>query len=267
MTINFDGNDGNFTINDFSNDPDAKVKGALNDTIDTPIGQIAVTGNISENSPKSIHVSKTGVAQATAGFLGGLSVTVDKESQVIRLTYTDVSPQRAEDLLNTLIAVYNDNWIYDRNQISSATSDFIRERLKVIEGELGNVDSDISSFKSEHLMPDVNAAASIAMQQANEAQSAIRDLELKISMARYVRDYLSSEANKFQLLPTTTGIDNLNVASQISEYNNKLMERNSLLTSTTESNPLVEEMDKAWPDSAPPSSPLSTTRSTALTRR
>ena len=43
----------------------------------------------------------------------------------------------------------------DKNQIAVSTSMFINERLGVIEGELGNVDDDISSFKSEHLLPDV----------------------------------------------------------------------------------------------------------------
>ena len=39
----------------------------------------------------------------------------------------------------------------DKNQIAISTSMFINERLGVIEQELGNVDEDSSSYKSEHL--------------------------------------------------------------------------------------------------------------------
>ena len=42
-----------------------------------------------------------------------------------------------------------------QNQIATATSQFINDRLAVIEQELGHVDSDISSYKSEHLIPDL----------------------------------------------------------------------------------------------------------------
>ena len=59
--------------------------------------------------------------------------------------------------MSMLISVYNENWVKDKNQIAVSTSMFINERLGVIEQELGNVDEDISSYKSEHLLPDVQA--------------------------------------------------------------------------------------------------------------
>lgn len=71
-------------------------------------------------------------------------------------------------MLNTVIAVYNENWIKDKNQIAVSTSAFISDRLGVIEQELGNVDENISSYKSEHLLPDVQAAASMYMEQSSE---------------------------------------------------------------------------------------------------
>ena len=80
-------------------------------------------------------------------------------------------------MLNTLIAVYNENWVRDKNQIAISTSKFIDGRLGVIEGELGNVDDDISSYKSEHLLPDVQAAANMYMAQASEAKAAIKELD------------------------------------------------------------------------------------------
>ena len=41
----------------------------------------------------------------------------------------------------------------------------------VIERELGNVDEDISSYKSEHLLPDVQAASSMYMAQSSAANA------------------------------------------------------------------------------------------------
>lgn len=62
-------------------------------------------------------------------------------------------------------------------------------------------------------------------------------------MARYIRNYLTDETNRFRLLPASSGIENSNISTQISEYNNQLMERNSLVSHSSVKNPLVKEMD------------------------
>ena len=56
------------------------------------------------------------------------------KSTVINLSIKDVGVRRAEDILNTLISVYNENWVKDKNQIAISTSMFINDRLGVIEG-------------------------------------------------------------------------------------------------------------------------------------
>lgn len=76
--------------------------------------------------------------------------------------------------MNTLIEVYNEKWIQDKNQIAVSTSRFIGERLGVIENELGHVDENISNYKSEHLLPDVQAASSLYMSQSAENKKKFR---------------------------------------------------------------------------------------------
>ncbi len=75
------------------------------------------------------------------------------------------------------MAVYNENWIKDRNQVTASTTEFIKERLSIIESELGNVDSDISDYKSRNLVTDVSAMGGIALSQMNSSQEAGRELD------------------------------------------------------------------------------------------
>lgn len=238
----------NFTVAD-SVFKSLTINGSLNDSIITPAGvmmimpNLAYTGQLSAFD-KTIFVNKSSLASATSLYLGGLSVRqVNEESNIIDLSDQDVSTQRAEDILTTLISVYNENWVMDKNQIAVSTSMFISDRLGVIEGELGNVDSDIAVYKSEKLMPDVAAAGSMAVQQANQAQQSIQNLNQQLYMARYVRNYLANSANNNDLLPVGTGMANTSLASQITSYNQQLMERNSLLSNSSEKNPLVQEAD------------------------
>ena len=241
--------DGNVTLFDFKKDEesiDGSFTGTLNDTISSPVGKIVIQPDSSYEKEEEtlLYVSHVPIQSAVAAYSMNLSVSQnDEKSNIITLTFKDVSTQRAEDVLNTLIAVYNENWVKDKNQIAVSTSMFINDRLGVIEGELGNVDNDISSYKSEHLLPDVQVAASMYMAQANEANASIKELNNQAYMARYIRNYLTDETNRFRLLPASSGIENANISTQISEYNNQLMERNSLVSHSSVKNPLVKEMD------------------------
>lgn len=222
------------------------VAGRLNDSITSPIGKIMVTPSsyYAEGMTGVIYVSHNPLLGVSADFASRLNVALDGEkSNVITLSLQDMSVQRADEMLNTLISVYNENWVKDKNQIAISTSMFINDRLRVIEGDLGNVDNDISSFKSEHLLPDVQAAANMYMAQANEVSASITALNNQVYMTRYIKGYLTNESNRFQLLPVNSGIDNQNIASQINEYNEKLLERNGLLAQSSIKNPLVVEMD------------------------
>lgn len=224
------------------------VKGVLNTPLKTPIGSITVlpTSNYNTNDVLTIQVNRLAMNDAVTAYSKGLSVVQnDEKANIISLSFKDVSIRRAEDVLNTLIKIYNENWVKDKNQIAVSTSMFINDRLGVIENELGSVDNNISSYKSAHLLPDVQEAANMYMTQASEANASIKELSNQAYMVRYIRNYLANEKNKFQLLPTNSGIDNQTIASQISEYNKLLLERNSLVAQSGTNNPLVAEQDAA----------------------
>lgn len=243
--------DGSVILSDFMRNGvsvgDAGVKGKLDTPVQTPLGKVAVrkSAAYAKGVSMKIHVARNTTGATADGYGSALSVTQgDEKSNIITLAFRDVSIQRADDVLNTLISVYNENWVKDKNQIAVSTSSFINERLGVIERELGNVDNDISSYKSANLVPDVEAAANLYMNQASQASQAVSALSNQAYMARYIRNYLTSETNKFQLLPVNSGIDNPTIAAQISEYNAKLLDRNGLVSQSSTSNPLVLEMDK-----------------------
>lgn len=232
-----------FTRNDKDADGDATT--ALNDTVQSPLGRLIVSARPgSTAAPLTVYVSRTDLQSATTDYSSRLTVALnDEKSTVVNLTLQDVCIQRAEDVLNTLISVYNENWVKDKNQIAVSTSMFINERLGVIERELGNVDEDISSYKSENLLPDVQAAASMYMTESSETNAKIQALNTQLSMTRYIRSYLTGTANRNQLLPANSGIENSGIEKQISEYNTMQLRRNDLVANSSENNPLVVDMD------------------------
>ena len=228
---------------------DSAVAVCLDKVTDTPIGSLIITPTPYYKQTAQpgipIYVRRTGLLQSIESCQSKMAAELtDEKATIIDITYSDQNIQRAEEFLNTLISVYNENWVKDRNQIAVSTSLFINERLQVIENELGNVDSDISSYKSANLIPDVEAASSMYMNTANQANVQLTDLNNQLYMARYIRDYVGNKNNSNQLLPANSGINNTAIEQQIAEYNTKQLQRNSLVANSSEVNPLVQDMDK-----------------------
>lgn len=215
------------------------------DTVRTAAGSfvVALTGR-GDLADRTIHVSKLPLSIASAAFNTKLSVSMkDKSGNTLILSAFDLSPERAEDLLNGVIAVYNEKWLDDRNQVSVSTANFINERLAVIESELGNVDHDIASYQSEHLIPDMQQAASMYMTENQAASAQMLELNNQLQMTRYLRNYLGRDETRGKLLPVNAGSGSAAVESQIAAYNELKLERDKFASNSSESHPMVIDQD------------------------
>ena len=238
------------TLSDFVLNGEEKsgtVTTKLKDTIATPVGTVCVRGTeyfVPSQKYDPIKVTRYPIASAASAYQGRISVALAaKQTDIMTITAVDISKSRADDVINMLIAVYNGNWLRDKNQITVSTSLFIDDRLQVIEQELGNVESDISSYKSVNLMPDVEAVANMYLSESGATKNRITDINNQISLTRYIRNFLANEAGRDQLLPVASGITGGNIESQISSYNTMMLRRNSLVANSSEQNPLVQDLD------------------------
>jgi capsular exopolysaccharide synthesis family protein len=253
--------DGFVTLKDFSeivdgnsvskSDQPMKINVASigGDTLKSPLGRIILRPNetFAGNPAKTkdyIYVDRIGVAAATSRGLGGIATDFEsKYSSVIHVSINDVNSQRAAATLQGVIDIYGEQWMADRNQISIATSNFINERLAVIENELGDVDTDISSYKSAHQLPDVAAASQAYFNRALSADQTTTELSNTLALARQVRNHLSNIANSFNVLPASSGLNNVGIEGLIGQYNTKLIERNALVANSSTENPVIIDMD------------------------
>lgn len=233
-------------------DDSDEITGRIGQIIRTPLGKIKVdkapafTQFVSGEDEPVLYVSRCNVYAMTDRIKGSLSASLsDVKSTVIDLTYKDVLSKRAEDVINTIITVYRKNWLEDKNQMTISTSHFITERLGVIERELGDVDKNISAFKSSNFLPDVEAAAQQYMQKSTEVDKQIMDLNSRLAIAQYIRNYLTGKVGKNQLLPSNTGIESPGIEQQITEYNKNQLERNNIVANSSEQNPLVADYDQS----------------------
>ncbi len=247
-TIVFEG-DSTFVLSNFVRNGQVfektSLSGQLGRTLSTPIGNIVVSSTPYFYKPmRPIVVSHLRAQAALSKFSNELKVKSETGSTIINLEVNDNDIQRAEEILYSVIAIYNEQWMDDRNQVSISTNQFISERLNVIENELGNVDSNISNYKSDNLIiGNAESMAGMYVSQAQSANTELVNLNNQLYMARSLRSYLTNESNFTQLLPASQGLSNASIASQISQYNSLLMRRNNLVSASSLENPIVKDLD------------------------
>ena len=225
------------------------VTGTLNDTLQTPLGKIIPVPtpfySATEKYPL-IHLSRTNLYDCVDGCIENLEAELSSEdATVIELSYKDISIPRAEDVLNTVITVYNEEWMKDKNQITVSTSRFISERIEAMEHELGNVDSDISTYKSENLLPDAEKASMLFMEQAQENDNRLIAISTQAAIAKYIREHLTGGKKRNQLIPVNLGLENTDIEGLITEYNTVQLKRNNLITNSSDQNPLIADLDQS----------------------
>lgn len=211
----------------------------------TPIGNVTITPTaLFENFDDPIRISHAPIEIVAQNYLRKLSAELaDKKATVINFSITDTSAKRAEDILNTLLKVYNEDWVEFMNQSTLNTSEFIKERLAIIEQELGTVDKDIEKFKSDNKLLDITAEMAMVTEESSKYSDQAFKMNNQLYIAKFIREYLVDNTKEYELLPSNSGIENDNVESLIGEYNKLLLDRQRLADNSSNSNPLVTDLN------------------------
>lgn len=239
------------TLSDFSGiEAKPSYEVALNDTVAIIEGMnvvVTATNYLRDswlNTP--IRVQKLPVESMVNYYKNALGIQQEEEeASILTLALKDSSPARAEDMLNTLITVYNEEAIKEKNQVAVNTANFINERLIIIERELGNVESNLESFKQRNQIVDIASSAGMYMTESQKYNADAMELETQLRLANFIKDYLTDPSKETDLIPSNTGISDMNIENQISLYNAAKLKRDHLIDDSSVNNPVVQELNNS----------------------
>lgn len=246
-----------FMVKDKKVDFDQKKPIAFGESVMTPLGKIKIEKtpffgkDKEEEDDKSykITVFRSSLKGAVKAWLAKVSVNeFRKEASIVDLSVRDGSPRRAEDVLSTMIDVYNEDWIKSKNEVALSSSDFIDARLVTLSKELSDVDSQVSDFKSDNQIPDLLTSATLNLTEEQNVNKVLLDLNNQLQMARYLKDFIEKDPGVSRVLPANSGIQSPILETQIANYNNSVVYRNSLVEGSSEDSPLVNSLDSQLAD-------------------
>ena len=167
----------------------------------------------------------------------------DKDATVIGITLDLPIKAKTQDFLNKLVVVYNQDAINDKNSESKKTKDFIDERIAIIAKELGDVENEKQSFKTENQITDIATETKINLETNAQARARQLEVDSQLELTNALMDYLSKQGN-YQILPNNVGLSDASAGNVINSYNQLIIERNRLLENSTAQNPVVIDITK-----------------------
>ena len=230
----------NYTISD--------KKYAYGDTVQTEAGRIVVNlkpENLSAYIGKLVSVTRISPETAAAIYKSGISTSLaGKGTTMVQITCTGDNVSRADAILNALINVYNETIIEDKNRIAVNTAKFIDERIAVIGKELGDVEEELTDFKQRNRIIGSEGNGSQFLAESSRMKTENLQMETELSIAQSIKSYLLDATRNNQLIPNVSGVGDASVQSQITAYNELMLQRNHLLAESGAKNPVVQTADK-----------------------
>lgn len=216
--------------------------------VSTPIGTLTIQPKLEGDSSllveEPVTVSRNSIAAATVQCKNNIrAILVEKYSTVIDIASTGTNFAKSRAILNTLMEVYTEYNIEDKNQIARSTAKFLNERIDILIGELSQVDSKLANFKSRNKVINFETMGQQFLTESGKAKDEVLQLEMQVTIAKYIKDYLNDATKKDELIPGIVGFKDLTAAEQITIYNETVLQRNRLIENSGSNSPVVSKLD------------------------
>lgn len=163
-------------------------------------------------------------------------------TSVVTLQISTTHRKRGEDFLNRLIQVYNQEANNEKNSVAIKTAQFINERILLINSELDHTEGELESFKRSAGLTNLGDAQLYVQENADYNKQSV-DIGTQLSLMEYLRDYVSNPVYQDAAIPSNVGVSEANLTALIGRYNEQLLERNRLLRNSSESNPVIVQLN------------------------
>ncbi|WJJ95474.1 GumC family protein [Algibacter luteus] len=236
-----------FNFNYFlENEEEISKKSYFGKNVETPMGDILITPNTSKIgnfAGQTFHVQIKPVDKVAEYYRNAVKIKQASEfSMVLNLSLNDRVVSKAKAILDTLVDEYNRKSIEEKSAKSNNTAEFINKRINLIASDLGKVDDEIEQFKTGNKLTNITSEANLYLQSNAETEQELANSRTEYNKINFMRNQLSE--NSFDPIPANIGLANGSVNSIASKYNELLDNRNRLLKSSNEKNPIIVNLDQ-----------------------
>ncbi|WP_374951407.1 GumC family protein, partial [Mucilaginibacter sp.] len=215
----------------------------LNTPVHTPYGDYIIKLNREASVMKfqgEYYVYIRNVKPSAKMLLGALKVqSAARNSSLILLNLADQVPQRAEDILNNLVRVYNEAGINYKNVTASNTLNFINERLVSVTRELSSVEGKLENLRKDERITNLSAEGLNYMSSAQQNTEKLAQIQIQLDVLAQVEKYIVKKGSGSALVPSTLGLNDQLLSQLLDRLYGAELELVTVSKTSGENSPVV----------------------------
>ncbi|MEO7523980.1 MAG: polysaccharide biosynthesis tyrosine autokinase [Ferruginibacter sp.] len=178
----------------------------------------------------------------------GISIATSKESNIITISYSDVSSDRAIDILNNLIGLNIDLMIKDKSRAYSQAILFIEQRLNPLAKELDSIENSLAHFKSQKGITDLSTTSQLYLQKMADYDKELTQITILKSTIEQLESFIQNPGLKSTDLSFVGITDNPSLQNTLQSYILMMQQREKLALTATTNNPALQLVDQNLKD-------------------
>lgn len=213
----------------------------LQNHVKSSLPSISITPNldlsVKVTKLQKYFISWTPTNLMSATYSGGiLASSLNKEATIILLSHTSESPLKSQDILNKLAEEYNNYNIEQKNKSLDNSIKFLAERLYYLSGDLGDIEDSLLQYKESHKIVDLEVQTKNSALKIDELKGKIDEIVVKMMVCDMVSQYVNNTQRKFNLIPSSLGIEDVTLNALIGDYNKDVLNYEELLKTLPKGN-------------------------------
>ena len=215
------------------------VKASISDNhVMLPFGRLNITrGKLRPSQDMIINVVLQSPMSKADEIMGELKMELaSKTTSVVNLSFNSNNVNLGKDFLSKLIEIYNREDMNERTKMTNKTAQFIDDRLMLLTRELGDVETKVENYKQVEGITDIKSQSDMFIQQTTDFTRRRLELETQLAIVSDLNDYIQKKENRYQLIPSSSGITSSGLSELINNYNRLLLQKNRFSRIASSSN-------------------------------
>ncbi|MEO6000841.1 MAG: polysaccharide biosynthesis tyrosine autokinase [Chitinophagaceae bacterium] len=182
----------------------------LNAWVNTKYGVLRFITNTrySGATPKNLYFQLVNPKNVMVDVQSKLKViSASKLSTILNLVILDEVPERADDILNELLAAYNKAIVDDKNTLASNTLAFVEERLSNVGRDLAAIEQKVQKYKANQGAIDIGTQGRLFLENVSSNDQKLGQINMQTAILNKVEEYVHSKNNQGGIVPSTLGIN------------------------------------------------------------
>ncbi|MBS1741843.1 MAG: polysaccharide biosynthesis tyrosine autokinase [Bacteroidetes bacterium] len=173
-----------------------------------------------------------------------LTISTTKESNILNISYSDVSSDRAIDILNTLMRLNINIMEDDKSRTYSQAIKFIEQRLNPLALELDSIENSLARYKAINGITDISATSEMYLQKMHDYDKELTDITILKSTIAELENFIQNPSLKETDLSFVGITNNPTLQATLQNYMLTMQQREKLSLTATENNPALKLLDE-----------------------